>query len=250
MIRLTVALALLALAAAAQAPVLIVADEFPAMEIVAGKLQHEEGIASAVVPHTAMPAELSAHRAVIVYIHRDIAEETERRLIEYASRGGRLVLLHHSISSGKRKNKDWLPFLGVELPAKPFPEGGYRWIDPVAMDIVNLTPSEFITTNKVEYESRISFRAGSGDMTERPGFTLEHTEVYLNHVLSGERKILLGLKYTDPAAGTVYMQGSAGWCRRAGSGWVLYFMPGHSVKEFEHPAFSRIVLNAVIARLE
>jgi len=73
-----------------------------------------------------------------VYIHKDIAEGPEVAFIDYAKGGGKLVLLHHSISSGKRKNKYWLPFLGVELPDKPFDQGGYKYFDPATFQIVKV----------------------------------------------------------------------------------------------------------------
>jgi type 1 glutamine amidotransferase len=47
-------------------------------------------------------------------------------------------------------------------------------------------------------------------------------------------------------ARTTYMQNTAGWIRLAGKGWIIYLSPGHSMKDFENPTYSRIVLNAVI----
>ena len=65
-----------------------------------------------------MPASLSAFRAVIVYIHKDIDSKSEKVFIQYAKNGGKLLILHHSISSAKRKNAEWFSFLGVDLPKK------------------------------------------------------------------------------------------------------------------------------------
>jgi type 1 glutamine amidotransferase len=44
------------------------------------------------------------------------------------------------------------------------------------------------------------------------------------------------------------MQERAGWCKPAGKGWLFYFMPGHSVLEFENPAYTRIIANAIVWR--
>jgi hypothetical protein len=231
--------------ASAAPPVLIVADEFPAMEVLAARLKSGEGIESKIVKQTEMPADLAAFRSVIVYIHQDLREQAEKRFIEYANGGGRLILLHHSISSGKRKNQYWTPFVGVVLPWGEFADGGYRWIDPVTLEIANLAPGDYITSHKIQYDAKVAWKKG-----ECPGFTLANTEVYLNHNFTAPRKILLGLKYADAQSGKTYLQDTAGWVKRAGKGWLVYFMAGHSVAEFQHPIYSQMVLNAVTANLE
>src|SRR3954466_1633700 len=93
----------------AVADVLIVADEFPAMEVVAAKLKSEEHINSKLISQTNLPASLAPFQAVLVYIHRELSEQAENAFIDYTKAGGKLVVLHHSISSGKRKNPHWFP---------------------------------------------------------------------------------------------------------------------------------------------
>ncbi|MEK7409450.1 MAG: ThuA domain-containing protein [Acidobacteriota bacterium] len=231
----------LSCSALAAADVLIVADEVPAMEVLAGKLKAAAGVQSTIVQQTAMPADLSKYSALVVYIHRTIGEPAEKAFINYAESGGRLVLLHHSISSGKRANNYWFPFLKISLPAGSLEQGGYKYFDPAVMEIVNLAPREFITTHKVAYDRKVSYR----DQGELPGFRLEDTEVYLNHVLTAPRTVLLGLKFTDPKSGQTYMQDRAGWYMKTGQGWVMYFMAGHGAREFEHPAYAQILVNAI-----
>ncbi len=232
---------MLSCSALAAAEVLIVADEIPAMEVLAGKLK-AAGVQSTIVQQTAMPAELSKYSALVVYIHRTIGEPAEKAFVNYAESGGRLVLLHHSISSGKRANKYWFPFLKISLPAGSLEQGGYKYLDPVVMEVVNLAPREFITTHNVAYDRKVRYR----DQGELPGFRLENTEVYLNHVLTAPRTVLLGLKFTDPKSGQTYMQDSAGWYMKAGQGWVMYFMAGHSARDFENPAYAQILVNALV----
>ena len=41
------------------------------------------------------------------------------------------------------------------------------------------------------------------------------------------------------------MQDRAAWYKKAGKGIIFYFMPGHSAKEFENPAYAQILVNAV-----
>jgi hypothetical protein len=234
----------------AAADVLIVADEFPAMQILAGRLQRERGVSSQIVAQGDMPKELGNFRAVIVYIHRDLDAAAERAFIDYAQGGGRLVLLHHSISSGKRKNHDWFEFLAVKLPEGSLEAGGYKWTEAVKVQWVALA-STYVMTNGVSYPEQIRYRQEHATATngerELPGFTLDGTEVYLNHVLEGPRTLLMGLKYTDLKTGKLWMQETAGWFKKAGKGTVLYFMPGHRVEDFEDPSYGRIVVNAVTA---
>src|SRR5437899_6219094 len=79
--------------------VLIVADEFPAMEVVASRLKSEEGVSSRVIKQTELPSNLNDFSAVVVYIHGVLSEAAENGFMDYAQNGGKLVLLHHSISS-------------------------------------------------------------------------------------------------------------------------------------------------------
>ena len=234
----------------AVADVLIVADEFPAMELLAGKLKALEQINGRVVSQKELPAGLGAFEAVVVYIHRELSEKAEEAFIDYANAGGKLVLLHHSISSGKRKNKHWFTFLGVSLPEGDLSQGGYKWIEGVTLNLVNLSPNHFITTHRVSYPASTPYATTNAPVRDGslPGFALEHSEVYLNHVHTAPRTLLLGLKYVDEKTGKTYMQDTAGWVKRAGKGWLVYLMPGHTANDFENPTYARIVVNAVIWR--
>jgi hypothetical protein len=229
--------------------VLIVPDEFPAMEHVAARLQSEEKISSKLVWQTNLPPDLSTFPAVIVYIHKDLKPTAEKAFIEYTQAGGKLIVLHHSISSGKRKNQEWFKFLGVTLPEADVDAGGYKWIEGVTQQLVNLAPDHFITTHKLVYPEQVAFKA-AGDTKERtlPGFTLKASEVYLNHALAEDktRARLLGLKYADKDSGKTYMQPHAGWCKPSGKGWIVYLQPGHDLHDLKDPTYERIMLNAVI----
>ena len=232
------------------AEVLIVADEFPAMAVVAAKLQSEESIESKQVWQTNLPPRLERFQAIIVYIHRDLSPEAEEALIDYTKAGGKLVVLHHSISSGKRKNQNWFRFLGVSLPDGAVSQGGYKWIDGASWELVNLDTNHFIMTNRVSYPRQILYVSTNapGRSGTLPAFSLEQSEVYLNHVHSEPRTVLMGFRYVDPTTGTIYMQDRAGWVKPAGKGWIVYLMPGHTTHDFENPAYGRIVANAVIFR--
>ena len=244
----TLGLILAATSGVALADVLIVADEFPAMKIVAGRLKSEENVKGQVISQKELPTNLAAFEAVVVYIHGALSEKAEDAFIDYAKAGGKLVLLHHSISSGKRKNAHWFPFLGVALPEGDLSKGGYKWIEGISFELVNLNANHFIMTNRVSYPARIAYATtnapGRGDTL--PGFQLDETEVYLNHVHTEPHTLLLGLKYADAKTGKTYLQDRAGCIKPAGQGWIIYLMPGHTKKDFQDPAYGRIVLNAII----
>lgn len=239
-------------AAFAAGQVLIVADEFPAMEVLAAKLKTAEAIDTKLVKQTEIPADLAQFRAMVVYIHGDMKDAAEKAFIGYARNGGRLILLHHSISSGKRRNQYWTPFVGVNLPFGEFESGGYRWIDPVNLDVVNLAPGHYVTSHNIKYDAKIRYTRSDveGGEKEYDGFHLEETEVYLNHVFLEPHQILLGLKYKDEKTGKTYMQDRAGWYKRAGKGHLYYFMAGHSVKEFQNPVYVQMVVNSITATLD
>jgi hypothetical protein len=230
----------------ARADVLFVADEFPAMQLVADKLKDAEKINSKVVAQNELPENLSSFETVVVYIHGALSEKAESAFISYTTNGGKLVVLHHSISSGKRKNANWFSFLGVSLLEKDVSEGGYKWIDKINWELVNLNPTHFIMTNKVTYPTNISYVITNSVERRLPGFSLANSEVYLNHVHTEPRTLLMGFKYTDAPSGKTYMQDRAGWIKSAGKGQIIYLMPGHTVGDFENSAYGRIVLNAVI----
>jgi hypothetical protein len=224
--------------------VLMVADEIPAMETLARELETRARIKSTIVTQDKLPPRLAAFGAVIVYIHRDLAEAAENAFIDYAEGGGTLVLLHHSISSGKRKNKRWFGFLGITLPTGELDAGGYKYYDDVSFSVVNAAPGHVVTKAKISYPAKVAYKGSA----PRPAFQMERTEVYVNHVLAGERTILLGLRYVDAKTSRTFEQDTAGWVRPAGQGRVYYFMPGHYARDFQHPVYAQILTNAVTAR--
>jgi Trehalose utilisation len=237
-LKLAFVFALLCYPVLAAKSVLIVSDGVPS-QILAVQLR-THGIQSETVGQASLPAKLSSYPAVLVYIHEVLSASTERALIDYANSGGKLIVLHHSISSQKRQNPNWMQFLGVSLPEGDVTQGGYKFYDPVPATLVNLAPKEWITTHDVRWESRAEYRGEDRDSIELPA-----TEVYVNHVLNGPRTILLGLKFVDRKSGVTYVQDTAGWYKKAEKGWVMYFMAGHSGKEFDDPAYAQILTNAV-----
>src|SRR2546423_35101 len=133
------------------------------------------------------------------------------------------------------------PCLGVSLPEGDVSEGGYKWSEGVTWDLVNLNPNHFIMTNRVTYPAHVAYDSTNAISSNGtlPGFTLKNSEVYLNHVHTEPRTLLMGLKYTDTATGKTYTQDRAGWVKPAGKGWLVYLMPGHRQSDFDNAAYGR-----------
>jgi hypothetical protein len=225
---------------------LIVADEIPAMQVLAERMKELEGVEARIVMQGEMPTDLKPFGAVLVYIHGRLEDAAEQALLRYAEGGGRLVLLHHSISSGKRRNRDWFGKLGVELREGDVELGGYKWIEGVTLTVVNLAPRHFITTHGVTYPEQAPFPDARGRGVQGPAVSLHDSEVYINHRLTGRRTTLLGFSYTDKATGKTWTQPTAGWTMRLGRGRIVYLMPGHTIDEFRNPTYARLVTNAVV----
>ncbi len=241
-------------AAAASKRVLIVMDEREQMEALAKYLKAKGGVESTIVDQKALPEDWSGFDAVVGYIHGALQEPTELKIIEYTKNGGRYICLHHSISSGKAKNKHYFDFLGVRLtgtdkarePSQPGDH--YAWREGVDITVVKLNPTHYITTTNVTWPEKTMFRLeGDAAERERPSLTLKHAEAYMNHGFTdgNEKIILLGLKYLDDRNGALYMQPHEGWLKPSGKGWIVYLQPGHSTHEFEQPAVAQMILNAI-----
>jgi hypothetical protein len=233
-----------AAAPAAKSPVLIVADEVPAMQALGKQLETRIKTASEITSQDKLPESLTSYPAVIVYIHKDLSEKAENAFLDYAEAGGKLVVLHHSISSGKRKNKRWLPALGVELPAGDFAAGGYKYFDDAEWDILDLAPKSPLLTKGVKFPAT----ADHGDGKKVPAYHPKATEIYLNHVLQGPHTILLGLRYQHKETGKLYIQDTVAWQKDFGKGRIYYFMPGHHAEDFDNPIYAQILANAVAAK--
>lgn len=215
--------------------VLVVADEMPAMDVLARAMYDRARARLHMTTQDVLPAKMSDYPAVIVYIHQHITPAAEHAFLDYVRGGGRLVLLHHTISSQKRENKDWLPAFDMTLPDT------YKYFDPVTIDVVNLAPGNFITTNQVRWRQKFEYNGKQLD-----GFELQGTEAYLNHTFQGPRTPLLGLKFTEPKTGQVYMQDTAAWYKPVGKGLVFYFMPGHNAFDFDNGIYAQILANALL----
>jgi hypothetical protein len=239
----------------AASDVLIVADEMPQMELLVKILKSRANTTADLVTQADVPATISGYRAVFAFVHHALLESAEKPMVDYANNGGKLIVLHHSISWAREKNKYWFPVLGMHLTPPGDPEQGlYKYVSPVTYTVVNLAPGNYITSHNVKYPDKTSYKSSDLGTPEReyPSFTLSDSEVYLNHAFTDgkEKEILMGFKWQDPKTGKVWMQDRAGWDKKAGKGWIIYLQPGHSITDFESSTYSQIVLNALDAKLK
>jgi hypothetical protein len=229
--------------------ILIVHDELPQMKFLAELLEKRCGDDVTVKTQAEMPEDLSPYKSVIVYIHGKLFEKPELAFIAYTKAGGRLIVLHHSISSGKRANKYWFDFLGIKLPEGDWEKGGYRWIEPVAQKVVNVSPFHYIASHDVEYEGRVLFSSDRVDPDAFDCFTLKkESEVYLNHAFTDgkEKTLLLGFIYKgEDVKRRTIMQSTSGWLKKVGKGWLIYLQPGHSLEDMGSEPFQQILINAL-----
>jgi len=239
---------------AANQQVLIIQDEMPQIEVLARFLESEGGLKVTVVDQAALPEDLSPYRAVMVFIHKALAEPTELTIIDYTRQGGKLIVLHHSISSGKAENKYYFDFLGIRLdnpkqskdPVEP--GGGYGWRH-ADIAIVNLNPSHYITRHNVVWPDTVAYTPSDFPSAEGryPAINLEHSEAYMNHKFTDgrEKTVLVGMKYYDNRNGRLFMQDRAVWLKPQGDGVIVYILPGHGVEDYENRNMAQLVLNAV-----
>ncbi len=245
-----------ALSAYAQKKILIIQDEVEQMEVLSDFLANNDNrIEVKIVDQKSLPEDFLKYGVVILYVHRELYEPTETKIIDYTKNGGRFICLHHSISSKKAENKFFFEFLGIQLDGTEksndaeLPGEGYAWVEPVVLTIVNLNPHHFVTSNNISWEDKMLYQSSDfpGITREYPSISFPDSEVYLNHKFTDgrEKTVLLGLKFFDERNNQLFMQDRAGWYRKSGKGYIFYFMPGHSSLEFQNKNYSQMILNAI-----
>jgi Trehalose utilisation len=249
-----VAVSIAALTCGGSAPagggrVLIIQDERPQMDVLAQFFAEKDKLSVTIADQQSMPKDFSPYKAVILFVHKVIREPTERAVIDYTKAGGRLVCLHHSISSQKAKNKFYFKFLGIQLDKGTMAAGGYAW-KATSWTLVNLNSEHYITNHNIDWNDQVMYTSSDQPSVARlyPCARLtKDSEVYINHKFTDgrDKTVLCGLIYTDQTTGKTYMQDRAGWIKRQGKGIIVYLMPGHCVSDYQNPRIAQMILNAV-----
>jgi len=243
----------------AQTRVLIVQDEMPQVEVLAGFLRDSGKLEVTIADQAALPDELSPFRAVLGFIHKKLERATELAIIDYTKSGGRFVCLHHTISSAKAKNEFFFDFLGIRLDnpqaaREPVEPGGhYGWRNDggkgVTLTLVNLNPHHYITNHQVQWGEKITYTPSDHPSVEGmyPSLSLENSEVYLNHKFTDgrEKTVLCGFKFFDDRNGRLFMQDRAVWLKKYGRGEIIYILPGDNPADYENKNIAQMILNAI-----
>ena len=229
--------------------VVIVQDEPPQMEVLAEFLRETGNLSVAIMDQQSLPEDLSEYQAVVVFIHKDLDARTEESIIDYTKNGGKLICLHHSISSKKALNRFYFDFLGIRLDKGPMETGGYKWIHST-WSLVNLNSQHFITNFDVDWDEAIVYTPSDYPSTEGvyPSITLQDdSEVFINHKFTDgrEKVVLCGIVYNDTESNKTYMQDRGAWIKKQGKGSIVYFMPGHAVSDYQNKSISQMILNAI-----
>lgn len=235
--------------------VLIVCDERVQMETPAKYLGETGKLEVEIVDQESFPASISGFRAVIDFVHKPFTDRVEKALIDYCEAGGRLISLHHSISSSKRLNKHWLDFCGMTLPTGPRDQGGWFVVGNTTVELVNLRPDHYVTSHNVKYQTATEYGSPIPTMEssiaaaqgKRPALEFQRSEVFLGQQFAGKEphEILFGLKCFDPTTSRTIMMDRGGWYQRKGKGWHFYFQVGHATGDFQNPAYRQVLLNAI-----
>lgn len=236
---------------------LIIQDRLPGMDSLAGYLKAHGGLETKIVGQDAAPSDLSAFKAVLLYVDLYYTDAVENSVEAYVKGGGRLVVIHHSIS-GKKQPK-WLDFVGMRLTgggtplaAEPSQPGGhYAFRFGISQTIVNVQPKHYITSNGIKWPETVDFKPeGAAASARLPAQTIKATESYMNFVplRPGSRRPILGFKYKDDRNGAEFMQNTAGWTERIGKGQLVYLQPGHFGEEFQDSILDQMILNSITWR--
>ncbi len=231
------------------AEVLVIQDELPQMKVLASFLQEKGRLSVTIRDQASLPRDLSAYRAVLVFIHRDLQDTTEKAIIDYTQKGGRLICLHHSISRVKAANKFYFGFLGVRLDQGPMAAGGYAY-KASGWSLVNLNPRHYITSFQVDWTQTTAYTPSDAPSVEGTYASIrlaDDSEVFINHKFTDgrEKAVLCGLVYHDKEANRTYMQDRGAWIKEQGKGIIIYFMPGHTASDYQKNGISQMILNAI-----
>ncbi len=226
--------------------ILIVADEWPQMNVLAEYIEQNGDYSVHKTEQDQMPQPLADFEGVIQFVHGMLYDEPARKLMDYTLNGGKLLVLHHGVSSKKKQTKGWYDFLGMELDRAEDSETRYVWINNIDFDLVNLNPEHYITSHKVTFPHTTEYRPSDAPsvMKKYPSIRYSNTEIFLNHQFTDgrEKTVLLGFKYEDPKTGAVWMQDRSGWYKPKGKGMLFYLQPGQIVEDFNQP-YCQMILN-------
>lgn len=230
--------------------VYVVADEFEQMEVLDAFLQANGPFRLHILEQADFPKTLPPDTtAVIEFVHGQLSDAIAATIMEYTLGGGRTLVIHHGLSSGKKSTKGWYKFLGVNLDASPDCPHPYGWLHDVDFQLVNLQPNHYITSNHVVYSATATYRPSDtpSETQSLPALSFANSEVFINHQFTDgrEKQVLFGFSFQHPQTGEVIQQDRSGWMKKKGRGWLFYLHPGHTVEDFKTLGYCQIIQNCL-----
>lgn len=226
--------------------ILIVSDEWPQMEVLSAYLQEQGGYRIIKKEQGQIPTNISEMDGVIQFVHGMLNDKPAKQLMDYTHKGGKLLVLHHGVSSKKKQTKGWYEFLGMELDRAEDSKKRYVWIHDIDFEMVNLNPNHYITSNKVTYSENTDYESSDVPslLKTYPSIKFTNSEVFINHqfIDGREKTVLFGFKYNDSKTGKTWMQDRSGWYKKKGDGLLFYMQPGQIVNDFSDQ-YCQIILN-------
>jgi len=228
--------------------IVIVTDLRSAATALAETLKAAENIDSSIVTQEELPSSLSSYRAVIVQVEGPLTANAATAFQNYTRTGGRLVLLHRSLVPNKSSTTEWMSYVGVKSSSGEVAKSGLRSIPEASVDLVQLSLRSFVTEHKVIYTKAVAYKSTSRvrEMT-LPALSLPSTDVLLNQAYTRPKRVLMGIRVTDPKSGVTYMEDTGIWMEELENGQIYYFMLGHTEADFKVKEYVQMIANAVIA---
>lgn len=207
--------------------------------------------------------------AIITYNKNCYSNTTVSALIEFTQKGGRLIALHHNISSMMMRQPKWLAFAKVQIEKGEHAKYPWSVMEGGDLFLFNLSPNHPITTNNVTFPDSAPILETYGmkadasqwvlthalttvEMTKvsqertQPALKFHESEYFINHVLlpAPERVLLFGEYFIFPKKGKAFISANGGWMLPVGRGKLFYFMPGHSSHDYNEE-YCHIIKNAL-----
>ena len=202
----------------------------------------------------ALVDDMREYETVLNYVHKPLLPPVEIAMIDYCNAGGRMLVLHHAISSSKMQNPKWLEFLGVRLYPRDHAEHPWYVSGSVTYTMVCLAPDHYIAQHDVKYDRTVEYSS-----TDRPAyngrrkaFDIPDTEIFHNQRLDDDKNRVLLFGYMrNPAEGektpasVPLTEDSAGWLKPTGKGLIIYLQAGHANADYLNPNFAQVIDNCL-----
>ncbi len=219
--------------------------------------------------------------AIFTYNKSLYKKKTVKNIIAFCEKGGKVIALHHNVSSVMLRRPEWLAFTDVDIKKgekNPYPwsviEGGDLFLlqlnseDKIMKGVVlegdapelnqlaelqGLKPPENIHLEGdkriVSFEIPPEIHAEVDALPRAPALVFKKSEYFINLVLNPNpnRELLFAAYFEDPESGRRYFSANGAWKLPRGEGVLYYFMPGHSTWDFTEE-YCKILRNCLLEK--